>query len=77
MDNNDDVSEKADQAIKCAKKLLTPSGKTKNRHNLWASYSAKNLQSFGSKKKKTLLFRKGMEKSGNYEAVLQSQDICR
>ena len=63
MDNNDDVSEKADQAIKCAKKLLTPSAKTKNRHNLWASYSAKNLQPLDQRKRKHYYSGRAWEKA--------------
>ena len=37
----------------------------------------KTYNPLDQRKKKTLLFRKGMEKSGNDEAVLQSRDIYR
>ena len=37
----------------------------------------KTYNPLDQRKKKTLLFRKGMEKSGNDEAVLQGRDICR
>ena len=53
------------------------SAKTKKRHDLPRGYSAKKVQTSRSEKKKTLLFRKSREKSGNDEAVLQSQDIYR
>ena len=49
----------------------------KKRQDLPREYSAKKEQTSRSKKKKTLLFRKSREKSGNDEAVLQSQDIYR
>ena len=81
MDDNDinEVSEKVDQAIKCAKKRLPPSGNgliiQQNRHDLPRGYSAKKVQTSRSEKKKALLFRKSREKSDNDEAVLQRQDI--
>ena len=53
------------------------SAKTKKRHDLPRRYSVKKVQSSRSEKKKTLLFRKSREKSGNDEAVLQSQVIYR
>ena len=87
MNGNDinEVSEKVDQAIKYVqKKRLTPSGdaliiqqKRKNKPNLPREYSTKKVQTSRSEKKKTLLFRKTREKSGNDEAVLLRQDIYR
>ena len=53
------------------------SEKTKNRHDLPQGYSAKKVQTSRSEKRKTLLFKKSKKKNGNYEAVLQSQDIYR
>ena len=51
------------------------SEKTKSRHNPLGGYSARKVQAFISENKETLLFRKGREKSGNDEVVLQSPDI--
>ena len=86
MDRNDisEVSEQVDQAIKCAKKRLTPSGdgliiqqKRKIDTMFHEDIPRKKVQVFRSEKKETLLFKKGWEKSGNDEGVLQSQDIYR
>ena len=85
MDCNDinDISEKVDQAINCAKKRLTPSGDSliiqpnEKRHDLPQGCSAKKVQTSISERKKTLLFSKSREKSGNDEAVLLSQVIYR
>ena len=68
MDGNDinEVSEKVDQAIKCAKKRLTPSG-----DGLIIQQKQKKTQ-FSMR-----IFRKCREKSGNDKTILQSQDIYR
>ena len=68
MDGNDinEVSEKVDQAIKCAKKRLTPSG-----DGLIIQQKQKKRQS------SMRIFRKCREKSGNDNTILQSQDIYR
>ena len=44
----------------------------RKRHDLPRGYSAKKVQTSRSEKKKTFLFRKCREKSGNNEVVLQS-----
>ena len=68
MDGNDinEVSEKVDQAIKCAKKRLSPSG-----DGLIIQQKQKKTRS------SMRIFRKCTEKSGNDKTVLQSQDIYR
>ena len=68
MDGNDinEVSEKVDQAIKCAKKRLSLSG-----DGLIIQQKQKKTRS------SMRIFRKCTEKSGNDKTVLQSQDIYR
>ena len=68
MDGNDinEVSEKVDQAIKCAKKRLSPSG-----DGLIIQQKQKKTRS------SMRIFRKCTEKSENDKTVLQSQDIYR
>ena len=85
MDSNDiyEVSEKVYQAIKCAKKGLTPTGDGLiiQKKRKIGTISHKDIP---RRKYKPLDQRKGkhyysrrVKKNGNDEAVLQSQDIYR
>ena len=86
MDGNDiyEVSENVHQAIKCAKKGLTPSSdgliiqkKRKIDTIFHKDIPRKKYKPRDQRKGKHYYSRRVRKKNGNYEAVLQSQDIYR